>query len=256
MKPGLLVVFGITLPTIAASLLALPVDARTQPAALQTEQEACSGIPSGQDVFSVGEVRTSILRPGEFERLNGSEWVLMDGRQLTVQTELSPHLLPDAAEHADSTSAVANDGETRDVRPKEIPDARGRFLRMANNGACADLRGDDGEYRRCISHHDPEGDRWPGNLQADALGRHNHDYDDVVWSSLPENGCPECDVDLSDVGEVGLYNHDNSRLTDHNNSGAQWRRETQEHGRDETRPRNIAVNFYIKICNCRTSNCR
>ena len=250
MKSGLLLVSVAVLLPIAASLLVLPANARAQPAALQTEQAVCSAIPSGQDVFSVGEVRTSILRPEEFQRLNGPEWVLMDGRQLTMQTELSPHLLPDAAEPADSTSAVANDGETRDVRPKEIPDARGRFLRMANNGACADLRNDDGEYRRCIANHDPDGDRSLGEPQADALGRHGHVYDDVVWS---EHSCNGCDVDLSAVGHVG---NRGGGGTDYDNSGAQWRRETQDTGGEETRPENIAVNFYVKICNCRTSNCR
>ena len=252
MKSDSLIAFVIVPPAIVASLLA-PADARARPAALQMEQKACSGIPSGQDVFSVGEVRTSILRPGEFERLNGPEWVLMDGRQLTMQTELSPHLLPDAVEPADSTSAVANDGETRDVRPKEIPDARGRFLRMANNGACADLRNDDGAYRRCIANHDPDGDRGLGEPQADALGLHSHAYDDVVWSEHPAANCSLCNVDLSAVGHVGNTGPGGS---DHDNSGAQWRRETQDTGGEETRPENIAVNFYVKVCNCRTSNCR
>ena len=248
----MLVAKAVVMSTIVASLLVLPADARTRPAASQMEQEVCSGIPSGQDVFSVGEVRTSILRPQAFQRLNGPEWVLMDGRQLTVQTELSPHLLPETAEHADSTSLVANDNETEDVRPKEmIPDARGRFLRMANNGACADLRNDDGEYRRCIANHDPDGDRGLGEPQADVFGQHSHAYGDVVWSEhSPQLRCQDCQVDLSAVGRMG------SRAgTDYDNTGGQLLRETQGHGREETRPENIAVNFYVKICNCRTSNC-
>ena len=254
MKPGLPVVSVIVLPTIAASLLALPADARAQPAALQTEQteqEACGGIPTGQDVFSVGEVRTSILRPEEFQRLNGPEWVLMDGRQLTVQTELSPHLLPDAAENADSTSASANDSETRDVRPKKIPDARGRFLRMANNGACVDLRGDDETYRQCTADHDPDGDRSLGAYQPDAFRAHQHGYNDIYFSE--HSSLVDGAVDVLDDGE---HNNWGSNQADQDNSGYGWDRTTVETGGSETRSKNVAVNFYVKICNCRTSNCR
>ena len=250
MKRDLLLVSVIALLSIVASFLVLPADVRTQPAALQTEQEACSAIPSGQDVFSVGEVRTSILPQLEFQRLNGPEWVLMDGRQLTMETALSPHL-PNAAENADPTSAVASDGKTRDVRPKEIPDARGRFLRMANNGACADLRSDDEAYRRCTANHDPDGDRSLGAYQPDTFRAHQHGYNDIYFS---EHGSyVDHAVDTLDDGE---NNNWGSNQADQDNSGYGWDRTTAETGGSETRSKNIAVNFYVKICNCRTSNCR
>ena len=120
-------------------------------------QEVCAGIPSGVDVFSVGEIRTSILGQTQFQELNGSEWVLMDGRPLLVRTALSPYLT-EMGEHGPM-----------------VPDARGRFLRMANNNACADFRGDDEAYGRCLTDHDPDGDRSLGAYQADASRAHQHD---------------------------------------------------------------------------------
>ena len=100
-------------------------------------QEVCAGPLSGADVFSVGEVRTSILAEANFQALNGDAWVLMDGRPLLVRTALSPHL------SEESEYGLA------------IPDARGRFLRMANNGVCADRRRDadsDDAYNQCIAY--------------------------------------------------------------------------------------------------------
>ena len=104
-------------------------------------QDVCVGEPTGDDVFSVGELRTSILAQTPFQEMNGAEWVLADGRPLLVRTALSLHL----SEETEYGLA--------------IPDIRGRFLRMANNNVCADLRGDDEAHERCIASRDRDGDR-------------------------------------------------------------------------------------------------
>ena len=216
------------------------------PLVADTGQEVCTGPPNGADVFSVGEVRTSILKPAPFQELNGSEWALMDGRLLSMQTALSPHL-----------------SEETEYGPKKIPDARGRFLRMANNDACSDLRDDDAAYSRCIADHDPGGDnRLLGTYQADAFRAHQHVYNDVYWSEgsnwLRNTQRLPSGATVVDLHDDGLYNGlGSAQVPDKNNDGIGFDRSTKDAGRSkETRSKNIAVNYYIKICNCRTGNCR
>ena len=205
--------------------------------AVHAQQEVCTGLPSGQDVFSVGEVRTSILPPETFQELNGAEWALMDGRPLMVGTALSPHLSEEGRHGL------------------KIPDARGRFLRMANNGACADLRDNESAYNGCLAGHDPDGDRLSGQYQADRFGAHGHGahrhtYVDRYWGE--EHGYWENEGD-DDDGGLGIRHSGSNRIHENRttvDSGV------PSSGVNETRPRNIAVNFYIKICNCRTDNCK
>ena len=216
---------------LAASFLAVGLalsvgagDAHAQATGQETQttgQEVCAGFALGTDVFSVGEVRTSILEQAQFQELNGSEWILMDGRPLLVPTELSSHLLK---------------GEHGPV----VPDARGRFLRMANNNACADFRGDDTAYGRCIADHDPNGDRLLGTYQADAFRAHQHDAHLTFYGRIGR-GCSGCDV--GNVAPSGI----DSRVAIPT---------TGTTGGNETRSKNVAVNFYIKVCNCRTDNCK
>lgn len=208
-----------------------------------TGQEVCTGPPNGTDVFSVGEVRTSILEPTPFQEINGSEWVLMDGRLLSMQTALSPHL-----------SEKTEYGLT-------IPDARGRFLRMANNDACADLRDDDAAYGQCIANHDPDGDRRLGTYQPDAFPAHQHVYNDVYYSESRAHVRAVHDIP-SDATIVDIHNDGprndlgTSSWSDDDNDGIGWDRRTEDAGSKESVPKNVAVNFYVKICNCRTGNCR
>ena len=197
-----------------------------------TGQEVCVGDPSGSDIFSVGEIRTSILPPTDFQELNGTEWVLLDGRPLAVRTALSPHL-----------SARSEHGQLL------IPDARGRFLRMVNAGVCNHLRHpddpEDHAYNDCMATRDPDGDRLPGNYQADALAKHGHGYNDVYWSEY--DGGISVPRAIGNCGGCG---------TDRDNRGFGWDRTTLEIGDVETRPRNVSVNYFLKICNCRSSTCK
>ena len=196
---------------------------------VHAQQEVCAGPPSGQDVFSVGEVRTSILPQETFQELNGAEWALMDGRPLMVGTALSPHLSEEGRYGL------------------KIPDARGRFLRMANNGACADLRNNEGAYNECLARHDPDGDRLSGEYQADSFGAHDHGEHNHSFDYMSaDDWYPDGDID----------DNEDTRAREYGRKGTTDNSRVLSSGGNETRPRNIAVNFYIKICNCRTDNCK
>lgn len=208
----------LALSLLATAVHATIVHAGPQPTATQ---DICVGDPTGRDVFSVGELRTSILSQTPFQELNGPEWVLADGRPLLVRTSLSPHLTLET-EH----------GLT-------IPDIRGRFLRMANNNACASVRGDAVEYDECLAGHDPDGDRLTGEFQSDSFGEHAHGYIDRYMHLHPQRWAPP--------PAHWSVTEDNAREHSYTTAAA---------GDAETRPKNIAVNFYLKICNCRTPHCR
>ena len=89
----------------------------------------------------LGDVKFSILKEGEFRKLNGDGWVLM--KELDIKdSDLFPLVkdeLPDG----------------------KLPDARGVFIRGMNMGR------DDGK-------EDPEGNRKVGSFQADQLQDHRH----------------------------------------------------------------------------------
>ena len=205
-------------------LFAIAPHASAQTAA---SQDVCVADPTGNDLFSVGELRTSILSQEAFQDLNGAEWVLADGRRLPGPTALSPHL----------SKGSGSEGLT-------IPDVRGRFLRMANNTACAHARPDAVQYAECLTRHDPGGDRLTGDFQPDSFTEHAHGYIDqfLAWPNHPSSGmwapsAPHWPIPHFDV------------LREHSGTSAPA-------GDAETRPKNIAVNFFIKICNCRTPTCR
>lgn len=96
-----------------------------------------------------------------------------------------------------------------------LPDARGKFLRMLNMG-------EKGE------RFDPKLERAAGSYQGDTFKSHIHPVG-------KNHGSPG-------GGGVGLV-HANPSYGPHSTGGA---------GDDETRPKNIAVYYYIKINSCST----
>jgi hypothetical protein len=182
--------FALLLFVVALLAPGSAANAATQPAT----QDVCVGEPTGQDVFSVGELRTSILPQTPFQEMNGAEWVLADGRPLLVQTALSPHL------SQETEYGLA------------IPDIRGRFLRMANNNVCADRRGDDEAHGRCIESRDRDGDRILGEYQSDESrrhdhGRHDHRYNDVYFAERLRPGPGGRAWPNIDIGNDGPNNN-------------------------------------------------
>jgi hypothetical protein len=102
------------------------------------------------------------------------------------------------------------------------PDLRGIFLRGMNEG-------------RIDTTGDPEGNRGVGDYQFDAFKKHKHKSPVTYYkSSFKESGSrPWTAVHMPTEGDIKKWQ---DRQED-----------TEEVGGDETRPRNVAVYFYIKI---------
>ncbi len=213
----------------------------------------------GLDVFSVGEVRTSILSEPDFQGLNGREWVLMDGRRVAPSEEIAPYVV-----HLDYT----------------LPDARGRFLRMHHNGFCRRSFPQDSQaYEDCIDSRDPneaEG-RELGRFQQNQNRSHDHEYRDVYNTHNTRNGKPfpiEINENKANEHQVELVDDIDGDGDPDNTHHFEWAGGNREawwvpyvqgvavnpiskaSGVGESRPNNIAVNFFIKACRCRTAECR
>ena len=210
------------------------------------DHSACFGAVKGNDTFSVGEVRTAILEEEDFQELNGPEWVLMDGRSVNEKAELTSHITHLKNERGEIT----------------IPDARGRFLRMANNGACSYLKEKEEEYAACLQKHNAEGDKSAagdvnaekprpqqlGEFQGQEIEGHIHEYNDIYFAGYS--------YDPIDIKEDGKGNNLGTGKADDDNNGRGWDRNTQLTGGAETRPNNVIVNYFMKICLCRTEKCK
>ena len=92
----------------------------------------------------------------------------------------------------------------------KLPDLRGKFLRMNNNGASGEK-------------FEPKGDsRKIGSYQGDELKAHSHKYRHMnKHTRRPQSG----------RGSVDQFGNDTTEPT----------------GGVETRPKNISINYYIKI---------
>lgn len=95
------------------------------------------------------------------------------------------------------------------------PDLRGMFLRGMNEGR------NDGEQ-------DPDQDRTPGHYQQDALEEHGHSTTATEWN-------------WNKKGNAGYTSRANNAPI------ASVTTVTDAKAADETRPKNVAVYFYIKI---------
>ncbi|GAA3957505.1 hypothetical protein [Mucilaginibacter dorajii] len=102
---------------------------------------------------SLGDVKYSILPPDQFKQMNGSGWVLLDGRKVNG-SQLQKHF-----------------------SMNNIPDARGMFLRGLNYDRQDDLI--DPFFKE---HHRV---RVAGEYQGDIVGPHNHG-----WTGRDGNGYP------------------------------------------------------------------
>ncbi|MBF0102464.1 MAG: hypothetical protein HQK77_16290 [Desulfobacterales bacterium] len=111
-----------------------------------------------------------------------------------------------------------------------LPDAQGKFLRMMDYRT-KEQRDMDG---------DPEDNRIVGGYQVDAFASHVHDF------SEGNNGRVQCGPDngtcFSGSGDSRIW--DNSNL------------QTVSSGKEETRPKNIAVNLFIKVRKCQSTQCK
>lgn len=132
---------------------------------------------------TIGDVVMSVLNEAQFQAERGTGWVLMDGR-----------------------SVIGSEYETV-TGNSNIPDARGRYLRMQDHGAGVN----------------PAGNITPGNTQADENASHQH-----IVSGFQFGGGPNTGLIWGNGG-----------------SGATF--VTSASGGAETRPRTIIVNVFIRI---------
>jgi len=155
---------------------------------------------SPSSVGSLGEVKSSVLKEAQFQKLNGTGWVLMDGRSIKG-TDLAA--LGFGLETADGPA---------------MPDARGVFLRGVNGERSGETG--DVDIKRSV-----------GTYQSDAVQEHQHQYADCSFGGhLNDRGKPNKSEDNDGAFET---------RTSQGVTGAKVS--------EETRPRNIAVYFYIKV---------
>ena len=136
----------------------------------------------------LGEVVASMLDATQFAQVNGSGWVLADGR------------------------AVPDTVYARMVAPN-VPDMRGIYLRGRS-------------YGRESRTGNAEGDLPVGTYQSDLIARHAHSTVQMIGN----NAIDGVDSTTIHSGE----HHNEARLTG-------------EFGGDETRPRSVTVNYFIRV---------
>ena len=160
-----------------------------------------------------GEIITSLLKPEIFRNLYGPIWVLMDGGS-------------DLASLLDKYDDIS----LADLQMTKIPDARGKFLRMNNNGAsCKGIRDCDFDQENTVL----------GDFQPSQTKSHYHldGYDDTALQGK---------FGKEDTGRrAGRYPHS----PDASASGTASSK-TSSFGGKENRPNNISVNFYVKVASC------
>lgn len=141
----------------------------------------------------IGEIVGSLLKKSDFQNLYGPDWELLDGGKVE-QVELLAYLAPQLQNDEGSTF---------------LPDARGKFLRMNNNGLQSEKA-------------DPDSNRFLGSEQMDELKKHSHEYQPPRHYDSGAGGHRRAKAD----GGI---------------------KDTSEVGGDETRPKNISVNFFVRV---------
>jgi hypothetical protein len=157
---------------------------------------------------SIGSVKQSMLDEATFQSIHGTGWVLMDGRDLSVTNPGSAY-------------------ETL-TGQSTLPDARGQFLRGKNN-------------TRSDGNEDPDGERGLGDFQVDKLQGHRHEMwiDNDLGAGSLNGGQRLHRADASRTGAAGTGDYIRALTPDGTNG-------TPRPG-IETRPKNIAINIFIKI---------
>lgn len=162
------------------------------------------------DNTNIGDVKYSILPPNIFNETQKGNWVLLDGKPLSEETELYKLL----------EGKMSLDILQKKQDAHFLPDTRGRFIRSMNiNG-----QGDDPEKNRKI-----------GSYQADIFQQHTHAIgvsasDKAAASQMNRNR-------FADFLQQGARAPFQTHGAINGRTG------------EETRPKNIALYTYIKIAN-------
>jgi hypothetical protein len=199
-------------------------------------QSQVNSIRKFEGISKIGEIRYSILTPSDFNKKYGNGWVLMNGQCISksccdvavaenAESSLCPSDSPvkvkdsELWKHISSGELAAYDDK---INGGKLPDARGKFLRSGNN----ELSGDTS---------DPQINRKIGNYQEGQTGEHVHRTQ--IWKSLGT---------FSDVGMAYREGLLMSLLPPHWTNNLSFDT-TSCIDCDETRPKNIMVNVFIKI---------
>lgn len=166
-----------------------------------------------QKLLPIGSILASMLTEAQFQAQSGTNWILADGGSA-----------------AGSTYQTVTGNST-------VPDLRGVFLRGKNNS-------------RSDGNEDPGGERTLGNLQGFALEDHTHYMMNLdvaspgtaptATSFLANQYLPTADNAYSMRGTA-------TSATTMTTGGAVNPFDTVTVSTDETRPTNVAVNYFIKI---------
>jgi hypothetical protein len=172
---------------------------------------------------AIGDVIASMLTEAQFQSQRSTNWILMDGRNV-----------------AGSLYANVTGNSV-------IPDARGAFLRGKNNG-------------RSDGSENPGGDLAMGTFQSDAFGSHAHTISGGGSSTLTirqqNTGVSSVTVpaDTFDLGLNGVpYGEGQTyggAATPTNQASVTLATSSvtvNANGGNETRPKNITINYFIKI---------
>jgi hypothetical protein len=156
-----------------------------------------ASVNSVRDIYVVGDIKSSLLTAEQFREKHGAVWALMDGgADFNKLSEENPGL------------------SQSEFPLTSIPDARGKFLRMQNNGIASALG-------------NPENTAL-GGIQSDQLKTHSHKYDDR------QNGSASWGLNTHAGGNGFIDKQRTSHAT----------------GGQETRPKNVTVNFFVKVSSC------
>jgi hypothetical protein len=179
----------------------------------------------------IGDIVTSMLTESQFQAQRNSGWVLMDGRSV-----------------GGSKYATVTGSNT-------LPDARGLALRGKNNG-------------RADGKQNPDGDVVLGTYQADGFGTHTHiqnahNHTQDAHSHTVTDPGHHHTITGGAGGAYGLprsYDGNSAAVanaTSTNTTGITIASATatnqvstatnQTSGGNESRPKNITVNYFIKI---------
>ena len=164
------------------------------------------------DPFPVGTVLDSLLTEAQFQALMGTTWILMDSRSV-----------------AGSMYAAITGSST-------MVDARGQFRRTKNNG-------------RADGNQDPGGERALGNLQGQATAKngltasssqdsHQHTLfgGGNAITGIGHGGTPVMGATSGNGNYIGQIGSAQPNVYTTINTGDA-----------ETRPRNVTVNYFIKV---------
>jgi hypothetical protein len=157
----------------------------------------------------VGTIIASMLPPNEFRELYGSVWVLANGQDRFANEEGEFLLKADSEYGRILCKDIQNSSECT------LPDLRGMFLRGINMGRSDGLQ-------------DPEGERQAKSFQDDSFESHTHELTQPVLCHRDY-----CGATGEDLNSGGWASHQKVPLT--------------SVGGSETRPKNVAVYYYIKI---------